>query len=220
MASKGTRRSALIGLGGAGIAIAAAPILLGGFGNSDTEQEISLQDQVPIRDTDFVLGSDTAPITLFKYGSLTCPHCAAFHMNTARALKERHIEEGLLRYVHRHFPLNQPAMAGAMLLHSGEASADRFYALIDILYSEQGQWARSEDYMEALVSIGARTGVNRDDFNALMGNKALSDRILAERKEGADVYGVNSTPTLLINGKRYSGNHSVSQLEEIFEHIV
>ena len=174
---------------------------------------------IPLRETDFALGDADAPVTVIKYGSLTCPHCAAFHAATAAQLKRHHIPEGRVQYIHRHFPLNQPAMAGAMLLHCGNGSQDRFYAILDILYSEQSEWATAADHMDALRRIAARTGVNAEEFNACMSDQALADRILAERSEGAETYGVRSTPTLLVNGARYSGNLSIAQLDTVLDQV-
>lgn len=110
-------------------------------------------------------------------------------------------------------------MAGAMLLHCGNGSQDRFYAMLDILYAEQADWAAAPDPIEALRRIAARTGVNGDEFNACMSDQALADRILAERSEGSDIYGVRATPTLLVNGGRYSGNLSIAQLETVLDQV-
>lgn len=174
---------------------------------------------IPLRETDFALGDADAPVTVIKYGSLTCPHCAAFHVATAAQLKSDHIPAGRVKYIHRHFPLNQPAMAGAMLLHCGNGSQDRFFAILDILYAEQADWAAAPDPLDALRRIAARTGVNADEFNACMSDQALADRILAERSEGSDIYGVRATPTLLVNGGRYSGNLSIAQLDTVLDQV-
>lgn len=231
MAKSQTRRGALIVLGGAGAVVALVPIFAGqgghygvgaqhgGAARSHAAQGTAHFGDVPLRDTDFVLGAEDAPVTLIKYGSLTCPHCAAFHVDTASVLKRDHIPEGRVRYVHRHFPLNQPAMAAAMLLHSGNASVDRFHALLDILYTEQRQWAGAQDYIGALRAIAGRTGVAGAEFDAILADEKLGKRIIAERDEGSQVYGVTATPTLLVNGGRYSGNHSITQLESIFDQL-
>ena len=176
-------------------------------------------DDVALREDEFVLGDPNAPITVIKYGSLSCPHCAAFHANTAAALKRGLIPDGRVRYVHRHFPLDQVAMAAAVLLHCGDSDRDRFYALLDILYAEQSNWAGSSDPIDALSGIAASTGLNSDRFAACRADRPLAERILAERTEGAEVFGVQATPTLLINGARYSGNLGVSQMERIIDQI-
>jgi len=174
---------------------------------------------IPLHETDFALGADDAPITLIKYGSLTCPHCASFHASTAAELKRDHIPEGRVRYIHRHFPLDQPALVGAMLLHCGNGSQGRFFALLDILYSEQSDWATASDPIDALRRIAARTGLNAEEFNACLSDQALADRILDERAEGAETYGVRATPTLLVNGARFSGSLSMAQLDSIIERV-
>lgn len=172
---------------------------------------------VPLRETDFVLGDTEAPITVIKYATMTCPHCAAFHAATAAELKRTHIPQGRVRYVHRHFPLDQAAMAAAMLLHCGNTTQARFFALLDILYSEQGEWTRAGDPIDALRGIAARTGLNAEEFAACLADQALSRRIQAERDEGAETFGVNATPTLLVNGARYSGNLTTAQLDTIID---
>lgn len=174
---------------------------------------------VPLRETDFVLGDGEAPITVIKYASMTCPHCAAFHAATAADLKRAHIPQGRVRYVHRHFPLDQAAMAAAILLHCGTGTQDRFFALLDILYAEQGDWTGSGDPVDALRGIAARTGLNADEFGACLSDQSLSRRIQTERDEGAETYGVRATPTLLINGARYSGNLTTRQLDTIIDRI-
>ncbi len=222
------RRAALATLFGATAGLMAAPALA--YHDSpvrrpaaprrDTGPQAEAQfGTIPLRDTDFALGNADAPVTVIKYGSLTCPHCAAFHVATAAQLKSDHIPAGRVQYIHRHFPLNQPAMAGAMLLHCGNGSQDRFYAILDILYAEQADWAAAPDPLDALRRIAARTGVNADEFNACMSDQALADRILAERSEGSDIYGVRATPTLLVNGGRYSGNLSIAQLDTVLDQV-
>lgn len=222
------RRAALATLFGATAGLMAAPALA--YHDSpvrrpaaprrDTGPQAEAQfGTIPLRDTDFALGNADAPVTVIKYGSLTCPHCAAFHVATAAQLKSDHIPAGRVQYIHRHFPLNQPAMAGAMLLHCGNGSQDRFFAILDILYAEQADWAAAPDPIDALRRIAARTGVNADEFNACMSDQALADQILAERSEGSDIYGVRATPTLLVNGGRYSGNLSITQLDTVLDQV-
>lgn len=176
-------------------------------------------DNVPLRETDFVLGDMDAPVTLIKYASLTCPHCADFHAATAAELKHGPIPEGRVRYVHRHFPLDQSALVAAMLLHCGNGSHERYFALLDILYTEQRDWAGANDPVDALRRIAARTGLNAEEFATCLTNQPLADRILAERAEGAETFGVRATPTLLINGARYSGNLGFADVETIIDRI-
>ena len=63
---------------------------------------------------DMALGAKDAPVTIIEYASMSCSHCAAFHKNMLPWLKETYIETGKVRFVFRDFPLNVPAVWGAM----------------------------------------------------------------------------------------------------------
>lgn len=232
MANTKSRRGVVLLVGGGAAAAVVLPMFAGqghysvtsayntGLRRSYATTPEEQFETVPLRETDYVLGVADAPVTLIKYGSLTCPHCAAFHIGTVAELKRNHIPNGQVRYIHRHFPLNQPAMAAAMLLYSGDGSTDQFYSTLDILYREQRDWAGSPDYLAALYRVARRVGVIADEFDASLTDQSLLDRIVAEREEGSQTYGVNATPTLLVNGGRYSGNLGIAQLDAIFAQVL
>lgn len=174
-------------------------------------------DPIRLRNDEFVLGAQDAPVTLIKYGSLTCPHCASFHINTAAVLKAEHIPAGRVRYVHRHFPLDQAALAAAILLHCRNDNSERFFGLVDILYREQAKWARAHDPITALTRIAAASGLDTEEYRHCLNDSAMIERVMSDRNEGSEVFGVRATPTLLINDQRYSGNLGIAQVNAILD---
>ena len=58
---------------------------------------------------EMVLGSESAPVTMIEYVSLTCPHCRAFHQKTFPYLKKNYISKGKVRYIVREFPIGRSA---------------------------------------------------------------------------------------------------------------
>ncbi len=60
-------------------------------------------------------GDPKAPVSIVEYASMTCPHCADFHINSFPALKQRYIDSGKVYYVLREFPLDDLAKAAFML---------------------------------------------------------------------------------------------------------
>src|SRR5689334_24538334 len=88
---------------------------------------------------DHVLGKAEAPVTIFEYASLTCPHCAAFDQETLPKIKENWIDTGKAKLVFRDYPLDQAALKAAMLARC--APPDRFYGFIDVLFQSQTSWA-------------------------------------------------------------------------------
>ena len=52
------------------------------------------------------VGQKNAKITILAYESLTCSHCADFHINVYPILKKDYIDTGLAKIEFRHFPLD------------------------------------------------------------------------------------------------------------------
>ena len=152
---------------------------------------------------DQVLGKADAPITIFEYASLTCPHCAEFDVETFPKVKAEWIDTGKAKLVYRDYPLDQSALKAAILARC--APPDRFYSFIDVLFHSQVSWATSGDVTEALSRIARLGGVGEDKFNDCMKDQKLSDRIVGERLVAQNQYGVDSTPTFFVNGKKVVG---------------
>ena len=169
-------------------------------------------------DQEMVLGAADAPITMIEYSSLTCPHCAKFHVETLPAIKTNYIDSGKARLVYRDFPLNNAALQAAALAHC--AGPDRYFQFLDVLFRSQESWAMTDDPVSALVRIGRMGGLKGDQIEACLNDKALIDRILASRVEGARDFDVASTPTFIINGEKLVGALPYEQFEEVFERLL
>ena len=53
-----------------------------------------------------VIGNKDAKIKIIAYESLTCSHCADFHINVYPELKKDYIYTGIAKIEFRHFPLD------------------------------------------------------------------------------------------------------------------
>ena len=173
-------------------------------------------------DSDYVMGSDDAPITLIEYASLSCPHCAKFHTKTLPKLKKEYIETGKLRYILRQFPLNESAMAGAMLVHCvGEKiGADRYYQFNDVLFSAQNKWAFDANFRESLKVFAEVGGVSAAQFDSCLNDGAREKRILVSRKEGTGELKVTGTPFIFLNGHPHGGNKSFKAVKKEIDYLL
>src|SRR5690348_15281866 len=142
---------------------------------------------------DHILGKADAPITIFEYASLTCPHCAAFEKETLPKLKSEWIDTGKAKLILRDFPLDGSALKAAVLARC--APPDRFYGFIETLFDSQEAWARDSDPTQGLERIARLGGMSPDQFQACMKNSSIENEVLAMRLEGSKKYGVESTPT-------------------------
>jgi protein-disulfide isomerase len=164
---------------------------------------------------DRVLGKPDAPITIIEYASLTCPHCAAFDKDVMPEVKTRYIETGKAKLIYRDYPLDEWALKAAMLARC--APPDRYFAFIDVLFQNQLTWAGAKDQLAALERIGKLGGVSSEQFDACMKNKALDDSIVAEALRGQKEFGVNATPTILVNGKKIDNPQTFDELDKILK---
>ena len=160
---------------------------------------------------DMALGKEDAPVTIVEYSSLTCPHCAHFHRDVMPALKSEYIDTGKVRYIQREFPLNNPALGGAVLARCVDPS--RFFAFNDLLFSRQDDWAFKEDALQRLRMYAKQAGMTDADFEKCLDNEALQKKILAVRDRG-EKEGVKGTPTFFINGKIFNGAPTLQALTE------
>lgn len=160
-----------------------------------------------------VMGAADAPVTIIEYSSMTCPHCAAFHKNTLPALKEKYIDTGKVRYVLREFPLDNLAAAAFMLARCVES--DKYFAFVDMLYEKQEQWTRTKDPLAELKKLTKLAGFTEERFDKCIKDQEVLDHITKVRAEGHQQYGVNSTPTFIINGKKLEGARDIKAFDEV-----
>lgn len=170
----------------------------------------SASELLAVSETDIVIGDASAPVTIIEYSSLSCPHCAHFHNEVLPALAKKYIDEGKLRLAIRPFPLNAPALKGALLVAC--APDDLKAQFVKVLFETQTQWAFTESFLTPLKQIAAVGGVSAETFDACMADKAKEDAILAQQQIASDLLKINSTPTFFINGTAFKDAPEVKEM--------
>ncbi len=161
-----------------------------------------LMEAGPLKD--IMIGDADAPITIVEYASMTCSHCARFHIDVFPELKEKYIDTGKVQFVLREFPLDGLAVAAFMLARC--AGDDRYYPMVGGLFETQKTWAvPGENGKEKLSLIAKQAGFSQESFDKCMADKELFDNIVEVRTRGHEKYGVDSTPSFFVNGKRMKG---------------
>jgi protein-disulfide isomerase len=167
---------------------------------------------------DKILGNALAPVTIIEYASMTCSHCASFHQNGFKFLKERYIDSGKVRYILREFPTDPLAAAGFMLAHCG--GEGRYFPIVDLIFAQQSVWTRSERPVDALLNVVKQAGFTQESFETCLRNQTLYDGVQAARQRGSEKFSVDSTPTFFINGRRVTGALAPQELEKIIEPLL
>ena len=165
------------------------------------------------------IGEAKAPVTIVEYASMTCGHCASFHNTIYPALKAKYIDTGKVRLIMREFPLDDRATGAAMLARC--AGEGKTFPLISALFAKQEEWAfvPKENFVPELSKIARQAGFTEDSLRTCLRDQALMDKILTVRRRAADEFGVNSTPTFFINGKRLAGG-SLEDFDKAIEPLL
>ncbi|WP_288429144.1 DsbA family protein [uncultured Agrobacterium sp.] len=164
------------------------------------------------------LGDANAPVKIVEYMSMTCPHCAHFHNTTFEEIKKKYIDTGKAYFVIREFPFDPRAAAAFMLARC--APEQQYFPFVSMLFKQQQSWATAQDARAALLQMSKMAGFSQESFEACLTNQKLLDDVNATMQRGATEFGVNSTPTFIINGKKYSGDMSVESMSALIDSLI
>jgi protein-disulfide isomerase len=167
---------------------------------------------------DVWLGSPDAKCTIIEYASMTCTHCAAFHHDAWPKLKSTYIDTGKVHFTLREFPLDPLASAGFMLARC--AGNDKYFAMTDLLFDKQDDWAFVKKPLESLASLTRQAGFTQKSFEECLKNQEIRAGVEAVRARADTIIGVDGTPTFFINGKKYAGENSFEAMDKIISPIV
>ena len=167
------------------------------------------------------IGNPAAPIKLVEYGSITCPHCAAFSAEATAILRASQVRSGRLSWEYRPYLIFPTDPAAFMLLSCLPPS--RFFPAAEQLYASQRSWfgrvqalpPAELQRLQALPPIQMSAGMihaagldaffraqglSQAQVNACLANRAGLDRLVAISRH-ANELGVEGTPSFFINGR-------------------
>ena len=164
-------------------------------------------------------GDKNAKITIIAYESLTCSHCASFHKDVYPQLKEEYIDTGLAKIEFRHFPLDMAALNASKI---SQCKKNQGLEILEILYLNQKEWIKGntiEKINENLKNFLIKEGFNLN-FEECIENKEIEDFILEERIEASKNFEINSTPTIIINNKKFEKSLNFKNLKKSLEKLI
>ncbi len=147
-----------------------------------------------------VLGSPDAKVTVEEFADYQCPACASTHPT----MKEiQSVYGDRIKFVFRNFPLAIPAhdkAYRAALAAEAAAMQGKFWAMQDLIFTNQRTWSPAADFDSILKEYAAKLGLDVAKFEADMNGMETKSRVDADKARG-QALGFTSTPTVYINGK-------------------
>tara|TARA_A200000159_G_scaffold32936_1_gene29563 strand:- start:180 stop:770 length:591 start_codon:yes stop_codon:yes gene_type:complete len=165
------------------------------------------------------IGNPDAKVTVKVFSSLTCPHCATFHTSIFNKLKKEYIDEGLVRFEHHAFPLDLAALNAEVVVRC-QTDNEKKFKLLEEIYNKQTFWAVGSDINkinDLIKKVGSDFDLTEEKMNACLENSSVQDEILNERIEAQKKYKIESTPTIFVNEKKYSGKVDYKKFKKIIE---
>ena len=165
------------------------------------------------------IGNSDAKLTIKVFSSLTCPACANFHSKIYYNLKEDFIDNNLVNFEHHPFPLDLAALNAEIILRCG-VDKEKKFELLNKIYEKQGSWAVGSDINkinDSLKKIGLEINLKNEDMTKCLKNDKFQDEILNQRIEAQKKYKIESTPTIFINEKKYTGKIDYKSFKKFIE---
>tara|TARA_B100000315_G_scaffold173711_1_gene162155 strand:- start:14 stop:613 length:600 start_codon:yes stop_codon:yes gene_type:complete len=162
-----------------------------------------------------VLGKNEAPIKIKIFSSLTCPHCADFHINVVPKIKKEYVDPGKVQLIFIDFPLDQAAFDASKLLLCLDQKKQIIF--LDKIYENQSQWTSGKNLSEInnnLKEIVKVLGINSKEFDKCLNNDTIIDQIINGRINAIQKYSINSTPTIIINEKKLEGSANFRNIKK------
>nr|WP_255554674.1 thioredoxin domain-containing protein [Sphingomicrobium sp. B8] len=165
------------------------------------------------------MGNPDAPVKLIEYGSLTCGACARFELAGAEELVQQYVETGRVSWEFRNFIRDPIDMTAALIARCG--TTEQYFPFQRALFQNQQDWAgKGYQYLQSnstanmapeevfktlaevtgLKTFAAQRGISPAKVDACLAEPGAADVLLAMNETANSDYGVNSTPTHIVNG--------------------
>ena len=153
-------------------------------------------------------GPANARVTLVEFADFECPHCAVLYQNL-KSIETRYPQ---VRIIYKDFPLIQihpwaqtAAIGGRCAFEQSPAA---FWKVHDLIFDNQDVLS-AENVWGKLVEYASQAGLDAGTFKSCLASPDAQKAVDTSRAEGVAV-GVNSTPTVYVNGRPVPGGDPVT----------
>lgn len=190
------------------VTVARKEFILAALPRKSTQSErIPVKDWEKFLKAGHRLGPETAKHVVLEFADFECPGCREFSTKTLRALRERHPED--VAVVFRHWPLPYHRLAvPAAIASECAAEQGRFPAFHDALFEHQDSIG-----LKLFLDFARDAGIpDLASFERCSASPRIRARV-EQDAEAAKAFGGDGTPTIGVNGTRFSGVPSLAAIE-------
>lgn len=166
---------------------------------------------------DMVLGNPESQVEVIEYASFTCVHCSDFHNGVLKELKKNYVDTNKIKFVYREVYFDAPGLWASAIARCGDGS--KFFGISDLLYKDKAPWARkgsAAEVADELRKIGRLAGLENEQLEACLNDRDKFRSLVEWFQANAAEHNINSTPSFVINGKKYD-NMSYADFAKILD---
>ncbi|MBP6986481.1 MAG: thioredoxin domain-containing protein [Alphaproteobacteria bacterium] len=172
----------------------------------------TLRAEEPKQIHQIAYGQDNAPEEMLEYTSLTCQHCANFHLYVLPLVQNKYIYTGKLKLIIRPLAMDKDSLMAFKILYS--LPADQQDAAMTKIFSSQRHWIGKPPEV-----LGRLLGLTPEQTKAAMENKQVEEGLLVSAYNAQTLYDIDSAPTFYIHGKKVEGAPTFEDFQTTFESI-
>jgi protein-disulfide isomerase len=169
-----------------------------------------LDDPVPVATAGSpAVGPEKAAVTIVEFSDFQCPFCYKAAENLAAVVKAFPTQ---VRLVFREYPLDSHSQAASAAAAAIAAHRQgKFWQLHDAMFAHRQDLSKP-----SITALAAKLGLDMKRFQADWASKETAAAIAKDIQDG-DRAGVEGTPTVFINGKRYHGALAPEAMKPVLE---
>lgn len=219
------RRQQLLIMGG--VVVVALGLIGFTFARAVYENSQPIGEIKPIERVDYpfaqgkVLGSSAATVVIQEFADFQCPFCGEFSRSVEAELIASLVKTGKVRYEYHHYIVVDGNVGGGESRRAAEASEcandqGQFWNYHKLLFANQkgeGQGAFSDRRLKAMAET---LSLDTAAFNACFDSGKFTQAVLADERLARSL-GVNSTPTLFVNGQQVVDPSDLNEIQQRVE---
>jgi len=161
------------------------------------------------------IGDPQAPVVIEEFSDFLCSHCGTFHRSTLEQIVEQYVATGQVYFLFNTFPLRQDSIPPA---HASMCASEqgKFWQYADILFANQASLSSTRYINRLLEAIAESANLDVDRFQTCMREDRYQDQIQEAYLNGVS-YGIDTTPSFLINGNLFTGAKPFSDFQAVIE---
>lgn len=149
-------------------------------------------------------GNADSKVTVIEFADFQCPFCGEWHNNIYPKLKAEYIDTNKINFIFWDFAFLGPESYKASEAALCAKEQGRFWEYHDHLYVNQSGEEQGAFSDENLKKFAPTVGLDISKFNECFDSRKYMEQVESVGVAAGE-YGINSTPTVLINGLKLEG---------------